>query len=68
MPLTPFQALVPLIEFAFNPDSFSQTVENLFSLSALAVKDWVHIVVGDDDGLPYLRELLSVPTLERRSG
>jgi hypothetical protein len=45
---------VPLLKFAINPNSFSQTVENLFYIS-FVVKDGFFEVNKDDDGLPTLR-------------
>jgi non-structural maintenance of chromosomes element 4 len=46
---------VSLFEFAINPDSFGQTVENLFYISFL-VKDGYVRVDFDDDGLPTIRK------------
>lgn len=46
---------VSLFEFAINPDSFAQTVENLFYISFL-VKDGYVRVDFDDDGLPTIRK------------
>lgn len=45
---------VPLLRFAINPNSFGQTVENLFYIS-FVVKDGFFLVSKDDDGLPTLR-------------
>ncbi|KAF1987912.1 hypothetical protein K402DRAFT_329661 [Aulographum hederae CBS 113979] len=45
---------VPFFEFAINPDSFSQTVENIFYISFLVREG--EISIGKDDvGLPTLR-------------
>jgi len=46
---------VPLFEFAVNPKSFGQTIENLFYISFL-VKDGFVRISFDDDGLPTLRK------------
>lgn len=46
---------VPLLRFAVNPNSFSQTVENLFYIS-FVVKDGFFKVSKDEDGLPTIRE------------
>ncbi|QDS75090.1 hypothetical protein FKW77_006987 [Venturia effusa] len=45
---------VPLLRFAVNPNSFSQTVENLFYIS-FVVKDGFFLVSKDEDGLPTIR-------------
>lgn len=45
---------VSLFQFAINPDSFGQTIENLFYISFL-VKDGYVTLGMDDDGLPTLR-------------
>jgi len=45
---------VSLFEFAVNPKSFGQTVENLFYISFL-VKDGFVALSTDNDGLPTLR-------------
>lgn len=54
---------VGLFEFVVNPNSFGQTVENLFYVSFLIKEGVVAVLIGDD-GLPLLREfaLRSVPT------
>ena len=46
---------VSLFEYAINPKSFGQTVENLFHISFL-VKDGFVRLSFDDDGLPTIRE------------
>jgi hypothetical protein len=46
---------VSLFEFAINPHSFGQTVENLFYISFL-VRDGLVRVSFDDDGLPTIRK------------
>lgn len=46
---------VPLLRFAVNPNSFSQTVENLFYIS-FVVKDGFFLVSKDEDGLPTIRK------------
>ena len=48
---------VCLYEFAFNPDSFGQTVENLFYISFL-VRDGLAGLGTDENGLLTLRKLL----------
>lgn len=45
---------VSLFQFAINPHSFGQTIENLFYISFL-VKDGYVALDTDDDGLPTLR-------------
>lgn len=47
---------VSLFEFVINPDSFAQTVENLFYVSFL-IKDGHVDLNFDDDGLPTIREI-----------
>jgi hypothetical protein len=49
---------VSLFEYAINPKSFGQTVENLFHISFL-VKDGFVRLSFDDDGLPTIREFRS---------
>eukprot|EP00049_Salpingoeca_infusionum_P007991 m.128918 g.128918 ORF g.128918 m.128918 type:complete len:354 (+) comp13881_c0_seq2:245-1306(+) len=46
--------LIPYLKFIVNPDSFSQTVENLFYVSFLVKAGDLRLTVGDDD-LPYLQ-------------
>ena len=46
---------IPLFEFAINPDSFGQTVENLFYISFL-IRDGNAGIEQDDDGLPTIRK------------
>lgn len=46
---------IPLLRFAVNPNSFSQTVENLFYIS-FVVKDGFFLVNKDEDGLPTIRK------------
>ncbi|KAF2400651.1 Nse4-domain-containing protein [Trichodelitschia bisporula] len=53
---------VSLFEFAVNPRSFGQTVENLFYISFL-IKDGYFKLSMDDDGLPTLR-----PSEPRKAG
>lgn len=48
---------VPLFDFVVNPQSFGQTVENIFYVSFL-IKEGSVGIQPDDDGLPTLRELL----------
>src|ERR1700761_1787690 len=48
---------VPLFEFAFNPHSSGQTVENLFYVSFL-VRDGYVRLTEDDQGLPTLSKLI----------
>ena len=55
---------VSLFEFAINPDSFGQTVENLFYISFL-IREGSLAVAKDDDGLPTLSRLF--PLLKFRS-
>jgi hypothetical protein len=47
------EAAVHLFDFAINPKSFGQTVENLFYISFL-VREGTAQIVKDDDGLPLL--------------
>ncbi|KAJ4298280.1 hypothetical protein N0V90_006180 [Kalmusia sp. IMI 367209] len=47
------EAGVSLFDFAINPDSFGQTVENLFYISFL-IREGAAKVVTDNDGLPLL--------------
>jgi hypothetical protein len=49
---------VSLFEFAINPDSFGQTVENLFYISFL-VRDGLVQISFDEDELPTIRKLKS---------
>ena len=56
---------VPLFEFAVNPKSFGQTVENLFYVSFL-VKDGFVKISFDDDGLPTLRERFDFLNIDSR--
>lgn len=51
---------VPLLRFAVNPNSFSQTVENLFYIS-FVVKEGYFLVSKDEDGLPTLRKYHQPP-------
>lgn len=51
---------VSLFEFAINPKSFGQTVENLFYISFL-IKDGFLTLDNDDDGMPTLRKLQTHP-------
>lgn len=50
---------VPLLKFAINPNSFGQTVENLFYIS-FVVKDGFMEVNKDDDGLPTLSKFCAL--------
>ncbi|KAE9977086.1 hypothetical protein EG328_002282 [Venturia inaequalis] len=45
---------VPLLRFAINPHSFSQTVENFFYIS-FVIRDGFFLVSKDEDGLPTIR-------------
>lgn len=47
---------VSLFEFAFNPKSFAQTVENLFYVSFL-IRDGHVMLSTDSHGLPTVRKL-----------
>jgi hypothetical protein len=49
---------VPLLKFAVNPNSFGQTVENLFYIS-FVIRDGFMELSKDDDGLPTLRKLFA---------
>ena len=61
---------VPLIKFALNPDSFGQTVENLFYISFLVKDGYVKVEVDEDTGFPTLRPLAEAKTADeaRASG
>jgi hypothetical protein len=48
---------VSLFDFAINPRSFGQTVENLFYISFLVRDGHIRLQI-DDDGLPTIRKLL----------
>ena len=54
---------VCLFEFAFNPRSFGQTIENLFYLSFL-IRDGVVGIQMDSRGLPTLGESLQLPSTQ----
>lgn len=43
-----------LYEFAFNPDSYTESIENLYDMSYL-VKTGVMSIVKEKDGLPYVQ-------------
>jgi non-structural maintenance of chromosomes element 4 len=61
---------VSLFEFAVNPQSFGQTVENLFYISFLVRDGYVRLGM-DEDGLPTLRKyfcLRDISNLNRRGG
>jgi hypothetical protein len=49
-----------LFEYVINPDSFGQTVENLFYVSFL-IKEGSIGITADDDGLPTLSEYMPFP-------
>lgn len=50
------EAAVSLFDFAINPHSFGQTVENLFYISFI-IREGTAGLVWDEDGLPLLGEL-----------
>ncbi len=58
---------VSLFEFAINPESFGQTVENLFYISFL-VREGSVAIGKDADGLPTLRKSPRIPKLCRNHG
>jgi hypothetical protein len=54
-----------LFEYVINPDSFGQTVENLFYVSFL-IKEGSIGITADDDGLPTLSKSFRVHASEPR--
>lgn len=49
------QGPVPLFDFIVNPNSFSQTVENIFGLSFLVKDGWAAMGIEKGSGLPYVQ-------------
>jgi len=49
---------VNYFEFVIDPDSFGNTVENMFHVSFLVKQRVVSLTVDEDEGLPYLEPVL----------
>ncbi|KAJ3107571.1 Nitrogen permease regulator 2 [Phlyctochytrium planicorne] len=46
---------INFFEFVINPDSFSQSVENLFYVAFLVKDGKASIIINEEDGQPYIR-------------
>lgn len=58
---------VPLLKFALNPNSFGQTVENLFYISFLVKDGLVKVNIDEESGFPTLRPQEQKTTEETRA-
>ncbi|KAF2100415.1 Nse4-domain-containing protein [Rhizodiscina lignyota] len=56
---------IPLFEFAINPNSFGQSVENLFYVAFL-IKDGHAAIFADENGLPLVRAVREQRTVEQQ--
>jgi hypothetical protein len=49
---------LPLFEAVINPESFGQTIENIFFVSFLAKEGWITVYEDDDTELPMIGKFL----------
>jgi len=50
---------IPYLKFIINPDSFSQTVENMFYFSFLVREQKVALEVDDDADSPWYEDMIA---------